>query len=140
MKSALLPPAKHRSSRRYVRELRVGRTRRRRTETKTPCRPAGGKSKCRDDKNADRPIQLRLRESRGCPPERDEIEYRSEICSRKKAHRRQRERRLRPQNKDFPATNRLRNRVVPSIAQRTAGPLPAPFGENFWGWICGPGV
>src|ERR1043166_5308270 len=132
MKSALLPPAKHRSSRRYVRELRFGRNHRRRTETKTPYHPAGGKSKCRDDKNADRPIPLRLRDSRACPPERDEIEYRSEICSRKKGHRRQRERRLRPRNKDFPATNRLRNRVVPSIAQRTAARLPAPYGENCW--------
>src|SRR4029077_4527494 len=115
------------------RELRVGRIHRRRTETKTRGRSAAGKSRCRDDKSADRPIPLRLRGSQGYPPWRDEIECRNEICNRRRAHPRQKARRLPPRNKDFPATNSLHNRVVPSISRRTAAHPRAPYGENYWG-------
>src|SRR6266513_5143146 len=133
MKSALLPLAKRRSSQRPVRELRAGRIHRTRTETKTRSRPAAGKSRCRDDKSADRPILLRLRDSRGYPPGRGEIECRNEICNRRRAHRRQKARRLRPRNKDFPVTNSLYKRVAPSISRRTAAHLRALYAENYSG-------
>src|SRR5262249_51626504 len=136
MKSELLPLAKHRSNQGHVRGLRADRNHRRQTETKTPRRPAADKSRCRDGKSADRPIPLRLRDSQGCLPRRDETECRNEICNRKRARPRQKERRLRPQNKDFPATNTLHVPVVPSISQRTAARRRALCGGNCWGCNC----
>ena len=132
MKSALLPLAKRRSIQRHVRESRVGRIHRTRMETKTLHHPVRGKSRCRDDKSADRPTPLRLRDSQGCPRGRDEIECRIEICNRKIVHRPQRGRRLRPRNKEFPATNSLHNLVVPSISRRKPARPRAPYGENYW--------
>src|SRR4029450_1123296 len=137
MKSALLPRAKRRSNQSRVREWHADRNHRKRAETKTPRHPAADKSRCLDDKSADRPTPQRLRDSQEYLPARDEIECRNEICSHKTARRRRKGRRLRPRNKDFLATNSLHNRVVPSILRRTVARRRVLCDGNCWGYICG---
>src|SRR5262249_32441334 len=132
-KSALLLPERHRSNHSRAPGLRVARTHQTHSETKTRCHQVVDKSRYQDGKNVDQPALPKSQDNPAFLLLRDATECLNEICNRRRAHRPQRARRLRPRSKVSPAATRLDNRIVPSTWQKMVVLPRVLCGGNCWG-------